>query len=340
MTHLGGGNTMALILAIPGAVFWPYFEGGAILIIGLAALSWTEVRTARGLEKLVPFDALLFAIAMAVFSGDHFGASREVSNVVPSYMPWHMFWTYFVGTALIAAALSLAARRESQLAAAMLGIMLFLFVLMIHLPNWIAMPQLRMRHTLVLRELGLSAGALAFAAALAGDWKRRAYRGLSLAPGSAVWKKIPAVARVVIGIVLIDFGIQQILFPTFAPGIPQDGTRVVISMPSWIPAHALWGYISGAIFVACGTALLLNRKPRLASTILAATVLLWVLLAYVPLTIRNAAKIDVGLNYLAIHFALAGELLFLARALPREAAEEVPVEATREASLHRAGAAG
>lgn len=339
MTHLIGGNTMALMLSIPGAVFWPYFEGAAILIIGLAALSWTDVRAARGLEKLVPFAALLFAIPMAVFSGDHFGAARAVSTVVPSWMPWHMFWTYLVGTALIAAALSLAARKESQLAAAMLGIMLFLFVLMIHLPNWAAMPQQRMRHTLVLRELGLSAGALAFAAALAEDWKRGAYRGWGLAMRSTAWRRILAIARVVIGIVLIDFGIQQILFPTFAPGIPQDGTRVVISMPSWIPAHALWGYISGAIFVVCGIALLLNRKPRLASTILGATVLVWALFVYVPLTIRNASNIDLGLNYLAIHFALAGELLFLARALPQHAEEEIRVEATRGARLGRADTA-
>jgi uncharacterized membrane protein len=326
-----------LALVFRGVVLLPYLAGAAVLAIGLAAVSWSEVREAPGLEKLVPLGPMLFAVPMAVFSGDHFAFSRSVATIVPRWMPWHMFWTYFVGTALIAAALSIAAKKESQLAATMLSIMLFLFVLMIHIPNCFAAPYERQRYTLVLRELGLSSGALAFAAAQAEDWRRGVYRGLGLALASAVWKKIPPLARVVIGIMLIDFGIQQLLFPTFAPGIPQDGRGVVISMPSWIPAHALWGYLSGVIFIACGVALLLNRKPRVAATLLAATVLVWAASVYLPLTIKNVANIDVGLNYLAIHFALAGEMLLLATALPKRAAEEVLVPAAEGTSLRRAG---
>jgi uncharacterized membrane protein len=328
-----------LVFRIPGAVFWPYFAGSVILTVGLASVSWTDVRHARGLEKLVPFGPLLYAVALAVFSGDHFVGARAVGRIVPSWMPWHLFWAYFVGVALIAAALSISAQRESQLAAAMVGVMLVLFVLMIHAPNYLAAPHDRMRFTLVLRESSLSAGAFAFAAAQAQQWRRGAYRGLGLALGSRAWGKSTVIARIVMGVATADFGIQQFLFPTFAPGIPQDGAEVIIRMPNWLPAHALWAYISGTIFVACGIALLLNRRARVAADIVAATILVLMAFVYVPLTIKNASNIDLGLNYLAIHSMLAGALLLLARALPKKLTEEIAVGAVHAGSARRAGTA-
>ncbi len=340
---LGIGNFHSLsplvLFAVSPAVFWPYFAGAVVLIVGLARLRWNEVCGSRGLETLIPFGPVLFAVSMAVFSGDHFGAARAVSGVVPAWMPWHLFWTYFVGSALIAAALSIAAGKESQLAAALLGPMLFSFVLMIHIPSCFATPHDKTRFTVAIRDTALSAGALALAASLAERWRRGAYRGLGLALRSAVWGKIPAIARIVIGVALADFGIQQWVFPRFAPGIPQEGAGAIVTAPAWLPAHALWGYLSGAIFLVTGLALLLNRKPRQAASLLAAGVLVLIAFVYVPLTIQHATNIGLGLNYLAIHFALAGGALLLAGALPKGAAAAMPVEAGREAALHRAGTA-
>ncbi len=96
-------------------------------------------------------------------------------------------------------------------------------------------------------------------------------------------------------------------------------------MPSWLPAHPLWAYASGAIFLICGIALLLNLRPRLMSEILAAEVLVVVALVYAPQTIRTPANIGIGLNYIAIHFMLAGTALMLARAMPVKAKEEVAI---------------
>lgn len=318
-------NVAALVLFVPRAVFWPYFEGGAVLLIGLAALSWRDVRKWRGLEKLVPFGPVLYAVAIAVFSGDHFGVPSGVASIVPRWMPWHLFWVYFVGLALVAAAVSIAAEKESQLAAAMMGVMLVLFVLMIHIPNCFRAPHDRSMYTIAARECLLSAGAFAFGASLAADWRRGAYRGWGLALRSSAWPKIASITRIVIGIVLVDYGIQQLLFPGYAPGIPQQGPEVIV-MPSWIPAHALWAYASGAIFLLCGVALLLNWRSRIVAEILAATVLVEVALIYAPATIKNPANIGIGLNYVAIHFMLAGSALFLARAFPGIAREEVMTE--------------
>lgn len=328
--------TTALLFVFKPAVAWPWIEGAAILLIGLAALSWSDVREWDGFEKLIPFGPTLYAIAIAVFSGDHFGAPRAVATIVPRWMPWHLFWTYFVGAALIAAALSLAAHKESQLAAALTGVMLFLFVLMIHIPNCFRAPHDRSMYTIAVRECLLSAGAFAYAAALAQDWSRCAYRGWGLAlRSSAAWAKMTSISRIVIGVAIIDYGIQQFLFPSYAPGIPQQGPEI-IHMPPWIPAHALWAYVSGAIFLTCGIALLLNLRPRLVAEILAATVLVITAFVYIPATIKTPANIGIGLNYVAIHFMLAGAALMLAQAMPGKSKEEVAV-GVREREVTAAG---
>lgn len=314
----------ALSLVFKPVVAWPWIEGVAILLVGLVALSWSDVREWHGLEKLIPFGPMLYAIAIAVFSGDHFGAPRAVATIVPKFMPWHLFWAYFVGAALIAAALSLAAHKEAQLAAALTGVMLSLFVLMIHIPNCFRAPHDRSIYTIATRECLLGAGALAFAAALAADWHRGAYRGWGLALRSSAWPKVATISRVVIGVVIVDYGIQQFVFPSYAPGIPQQGPEI-IQMPSWIPAHSFWAYVSGAIFLVCGIALLLNLRPRRVAEFLAAVVLVITAFVYIPATIKTPANIGIGLNYVAIHFMLAGAALMLAQAMPAKSRQEVAV---------------
>jgi uncharacterized membrane protein len=330
----GTGTALAsLLVSIQLAVVWPYVAGAVILILGLAAVSWKQVREGRGLDKLVPLGPVFFAIPMAIFSGDHFVAARAVGTIVPWWMPWHLFWAYFVGTALMAAALSIAAQKESQLAAALLGIMLLLFVPMIHIPSCFAKPFDQTRVTMVFRDSTLSAGAFSFAALQAEKWQRGLYRGLGFALGSAFWKKVPAIARVVVGISVAYFGIQHLRAPDFAPGFPQEGPGVLVTMPSWIPAHAFWGYLTGAIMIGCGLALLTNWRSRTAASVLAAVVLILIVFVYIPLTLRNASNIALGLNYLAIHFALAGDALLLASALPRGMAEKTAVVAAPKASV-------
>jgi predicted small integral membrane protein len=55
------------------------------------------------------------------------------------------------------------------------------------------------------------------------------------------------------------FGVEQILHPEFVPAVPLDKLT-----PLWIPAHLLWGYLTGVVFVVGGIALLINKQARAA----------------------------------------------------------------------------
>src|SRR5215471_13702038 len=113
-----------LAFSIDPSVFWPYAAGAAILMIGLPVVILGAARHARGLDRLIAFGPLLFGIAMAIFGADHFVGAKVVATIVPSWIPWHLFWTYFVGTALIAGALSLATTVLWRMAAGSFALML------------------------------------------------------------------------------------------------------------------------------------------------------------------------------------------------------------------------
>lgn len=324
-----------LALAVSRTVFWPYFAGAAILGIGLTVGSKNRFHEVRSLEKLITLGPLLFAMGMAIFGADHLVAAKFVALIVPSWMPGRLFWAYFVGLALIAAALSLATKRYWHLASASLGIMIFLFVLLIHLPNWIKAPYNSVRLTMLLRDLALSAGALAFST-LWTEPKTEQPSGFKALQTMA--PPLVTVARFLIAIAITVFGVDHFLNPTFAPGIPQENQAVFVTMPPWVPAHTFWAYVTGVIFIVCGLGMMSKQHARFAASVVGLTILVLIFVVYIPLTLSRASNIANGLNYLAIHFALAGTAFLLAEALPATASEPTTETAEgKHAMLKRAG---
>jgi len=318
MTHsLCDSGVLLAAFSISPGVFWPYFLGAAILIIGLAMAGKNELWQAHGADKLIWFGPLSFAIAMAIFGGDHMVAAKFIAPTIPSWIPGHLFWAYFVGVALIAAGLSLATRIQWRLAALLLGIMIFLFVLILHIPALFAASRDQIKLTIALRDLALSGGALAI-----GVSQREQQNGQHTVGRLEAWglgalvTKFQTITRFMVAIPIAVFGIDQLLTPTFAPGIPQESSTFFVTLPAWIPGHSFWTYLSGTVFIVCGLGILTRKYARSAARFLGGSVLVLVLLVYVPLTVTKASDVANGLNYLAIHLALAGSALLLSASLP------------------------
>jgi len=302
----------APVFGLPATLFWPYFAGAVALTIGLVRLPIDEIRRADGVDKLLWLAPLLVAIAMAIFGADHLTFTKFVARIVPKYMPWRLFWAYFVGFALLASALSLTTRIYWRLGATMLGIMLLLFVVMMHIPNLIRLPHEAAVRTLLLRDTALGSGILSFGLSRNREVGSK-FGGLRL--------RLIAVTRFLLAIPVAIFGIEMLRNPVLAPGFPQDDPSFVITLPGWVPAHALWAYVTGAIFIACAVGLIVKRYAHLAANTLGVTVLALQVLAYIPLTIRKASDVTQGLNYFAIYCALSGAAFMMGGAV-REGAEE------------------
>jgi uncharacterized membrane protein len=218
--------------------------------------------------------------------------------LVPAWIPGHMFWTLFVGACLTVAALSIAARKYSWLSSALLGVMILLFVCLISVPAIAGAPRNRLLWAVGLRDLAFAAGAFSLAASHKEAWRQQdRYRVLTL-------------ARFFIAVAITFFGMEQVLHPEFAPGVPLAKLT-----PPWIPVHLLWGYATGAVFVAGGICLLINKQPRLAAAWLGLVTLLLVVIIYVPVVVADPADIGNAFNYLVDTLLLSGSLLALAGGL-------------------------
>jgi uncharacterized membrane protein len=289
----------AVASPIPANVFWPYFSAAVLFAIGLAIIiKDKELPRRHGLEKILPFGRLFFAMPMAVFGTEHLVDTAEIAALVPSWMPAHLFWTYLVGIGLIAAALSITLKKYSKLAAMLLGSMLLLFVILMHIPNIVETHGARLFWAIALRDTAFSGGAFA----LAGSLSKR--EPSDRAPG------LVTLGRFFVGIPAIVFGVEDFLHPELAPGVPLDKIT-----PTWIPGHLFWAYLSGAVLVVCGACIVVNKKTRVAATYLGIMILLLVLFIYFPIWFSDLSNIGDGLNFVVDTLVFSGAALLLADAI-------------------------
>ena len=295
---------LAAVLAlsrIPASIFLPYFNGAFLIAIGLPIIIKKELPQERGLDRIILFGRLFFAVPLVVFAAEHFTATKSIAQIIPSWIPGHVFWVYFVGIALIAAALSIVLKRQSRLSATLLGIMFSLFVVLIHIPRVLANPHDRIAWAVAFRDLSFSGGAFAFAGA-----QRQPYPAKGL-PG------LVQLGRFFIAIPALFFSVEHFLHPDFVPGVPLG--KVV---PAWIPLRLFWGYLTGVALLAAGVSLLINKGARLVVTYLGIVVFLGVLFLYLPMLAAIPLDIGSGLNYFADTLMFSGAILLLAGALPKE----------------------
>jgi len=291
-----------VVVAIPSEVIWSYFVFGAIFAIGLITMflrgDWQK---ARGFDKLILFGPLFYAAPLAAFGTEHFTLTAVIASLVPAWIPWHLFWAYFVGVCFIAAALSLVTGIQSRLAASLLALAFFLFVVLMDAPGWARNPRDRFGLTFVLRELSFSGGPLALAASLNGQWREHGTHVLA------------TIARYFVAIPVLFYSFEQFMHGDHVPGVPLEPLT-----PTWICGHAIWTYMAAAVYAVAGILLLVGKKTRAAATWVGVTVLFVELVVYVPIAVVERASLDKGFNYLGDTLMFCGTVLLLAGAMPRE----------------------
>jgi len=124
--------------------------GGAFIVAGSFPPGRTAPDFVKLLENLIPFGKCFFGIMLIVFGVSHFAYPDFCAALVPNWIPWHYFWMYFAAVALILGGLgillflfseySVFCFNAAKLAALFTGIMIFLWVIMLHIPRAIADP--------------------------------------------------------------------------------------------------------------------------------------------------------------------------------------------------------
>lgn len=294
--------------------------GLAIFGAGMA-LSWGALARWRGLSRLIALGPVFVAAPLATFGAMHFSATQGMANVVPAYMPWHIFWTYLVGTGLIATAVSLVSKRMVRWSGLLCGCMMLAFVAMIFLPGTVKTPANRFVWAVDVREGCFGLGLLSLAAISAG------------APRS--WRWVIPVARVWLGATAVFYGVEHFLHPMNTPGLPLEQIT-----PAWFPVPWLWSYLTGIVLLAAGALMLANKWAYEAAAWLGVTETLVTVGIYVPLLIaaRGTGPVVEAIEYVADTLLFAGTAWLVANALRTDEPAQMAkrLELIREDSL-RAG---
>jgi uncharacterized membrane protein YphA (DoxX/SURF4 family) len=142
--------------------------GGAIVLAGVLAkgLDGSRLATSSSSPTTVA-GQYLFALPLFIFGAQHIMYGHFVATLIPAWIPGHVFWAYFIGGAFIASALAILTRQLAGLAAALLGLMFFLWVLILHCPRVAASPHNGNEWTSAFVALAMSGSALLVAGTLA-----------------------------------------------------------------------------------------------------------------------------------------------------------------------------
>lgn len=251
--------------------------------------------------------------SLMVYSGVmHFKFASFVAGVVPKWLPWHLFWAYFTGVALFAAGISILLRKRTALAATLLGIMLSLFVLLIHVPSMINSIVHKPENIAVLWSFNGTGGvnnalkdtALVFSAFILAC--------ASSTRNNSTMKIAERTLGVSLALVMVAFGIEHFIYKEFTPGVPSWSF-----VTFWIPWRPFWGYITGAAMLIGGVMIIARKKQSVTA---AATGIMILSVAVLVYAFRVAAHLGSysELTNTVKDVAVAGGLLVLAGVLPLE----------------------
>jgi uncharacterized membrane protein len=266
--------------------------GVAALLAGLFLVR-ARFAAASGAGKVLVLGPVFEAVALGIFAAEHFLAAGALSGIVPRWLPGALFWTYFVGAALLAAAISFIAWRCVRWSASLLALLFLIIVATIDLPNLPTHAHERLFWTLTVRETAFAGGAMVLAGSL---WPRGRSAGAALI----------VLGRLFVACTFVFYAIEHFLFPRFVPGVPLEKMT-----PAWVPAPMLLAYIVGATLLAAGVGLMIRRTRRTAAASAGIVLLLLTIFFYVPILateIRSPLAVE-GVNY------VGDTLLFAATAL-------------------------
>jgi uncharacterized membrane protein len=139
--------------------------GGSFLVAGsflaeAANPATLRARIDNALKGFIPLGRFFLAAFLVLAGILHFVYADFVARLVPSWIPAHLFWTYFTGSALIAGGIGIMLPWTTRLAASLSGLMIFLWIVLLHIPRAVASPHDSNETTAVFEALAMSGAAI------------------------------------------------------------------------------------------------------------------------------------------------------------------------------------
>ncbi|HTJ11287.1 MAG TPA: DoxX family membrane protein [Dinghuibacter sp.] len=107
---------------------------GPAELLCLCAGALLMARAAGAAPRWVSISRYILAACLVVFGVQHFLYDDYCASVIPTWIPWPYFWTYFVAIAYFATSISLILNVLVRLSALLASIMFFTWVVILHEP--------------------------------------------------------------------------------------------------------------------------------------------------------------------------------------------------------------
>jgi uncharacterized membrane protein len=119
------------------------------------------------MQKFIQLGRWFFILPFLAFGFLHFGPLEFSLPYVPKWLPFPAFWVYFVGVCFMLFTVSAILKKYDKLAAVLLALCLFLFVVLVHIPAAITGDFKAVIGSI--RDLAMMGAALMYAGAYAKD---------------------------------------------------------------------------------------------------------------------------------------------------------------------------
>jgi len=199
------------------------------------------------------FAALVIALGILGFATGDFAPTWQP---VPKSVPAREMLVYLSAAIPLICGIGLIRSRTASFASAVLLAYVLAWLLLLRVPRIFVAPYSQETWS----GLGETAVIVAGAAVLCA----KSERGLRI-------------ARVLYGLALIPFGIGHFNY--------IDETAALV--PSWLPWHVAWAYLTGCTFIAAGVAVIVGVHARLAAALSALQMGLFTLLVWVPIVVAG-----------------------------------------------------
>ena len=115
------------------------------------------------MKKITTIGRILFAIPFALFGINHFLMTDYYLGMLTSFVPLGAYTIILTGIMLIAASISIITKKFVKLATIILAILLFIFIVTIHIPHLLNGSEKTVTLIALLKDISLMGGSLMIA---------------------------------------------------------------------------------------------------------------------------------------------------------------------------------
>jgi len=252
---------------------------------------------------LIPVGRTFFGVALLGLGAEHFVFRQFVTGRAPAWpagVPGELAWVYGWGVVVMLAGLAILARRWGRQAMLGLGMLVFVWGFLRHIPVVMADSLIGGNWTTAGKALVFFGGSFAIAAtfpplqrATPGGWRR-------FANESDAFVRL---GRYCLGAFLILCGMQHFKFLAF----------VVTLIPPWFPGNpVLWSQFAGVLLLTFGVGLLFARTAAIAALLTGLMIFSWFWIVHLPrvrVSVSDGIAIFEALAFSGIALVISGMLV-------------------------------